>query len=137
MLSNISNSEEINILASATDWPWPIALENIFRPRGVNLMVAERANEFIDIIANKRIHVAIIDLDSEITGLAVVRIIRMDYPRLPFLLLKQQPDENLLAKALSLDVFSVLNKPVNMRILQTQLNRLFISRYNSEIFAER
>ena len=37
--------------------------------------------------------------------------------------------------ALGLDIFSVIAKPVDMGILQRQLNRLFVKRYDSEIFA--
>ena len=40
-----------------------------------------------------------------------------------------------LEKALRLDVFSVIDKPVNMCILQEQLNRLFLKRYRSNIFS--
>ena len=40
----------------------------------------------------------------------------------------------LLDEALQLDVFSVIDKPVDMDILRQQLNRLFIKKYNSDIF---
>jgi len=137
MLGELSGFDEVNVLASATGWLWPKALHDIFEPRGVNLMVAERAEDFLSIIGQKRIKVVVFDLDSEIAGLAAVRIIRIVYPWLPFLVLKEQPDEELLLKALQLDIFSVLEKPVDMQVLQRQLNRLFIKRYNSELFADR
>ncbi|MHC4628149.1 MAG: hypothetical protein ACYTDV_14315 [Planctomycetota bacterium] len=41
MVSNLSKLEEVNVLASGADWAWPEALRHIFRPRGVNLLVAE------------------------------------------------------------------------------------------------
>ena len=41
-----------------------------------------------------------------------------------------------LRAALGLDVFSVIDKPVNMGILREQLNRLFIKKYNRDNFAE-
>jgi hypothetical protein len=41
-----------------------------------------------------------------------------------------------LGRALQLDVFSVIDKPVDMNVLREQLNRLFIKKYNSNIFAE-
>jgi len=37
-------------------------------------------------------------------------------------------------EALKLDVFSVIDKLVDMGILWEQLNRLFIKRYDSDIF---
>lgn len=126
---------EINVLASQAKWAWPQALRNIFRPRGVNLLVAEEASDFVNIIEHKRIHATIVDMDSEkANGLATIRIIRMDYPRVPCILLKSAAGESLLEKALRLDVFSVVDKPVDMAVLQEQLNRLFVKKYSCNIF---
>jgi DNA-binding NtrC family response regulator len=137
MVSNLSKLEEINVLASEANWAWPEAVRYIFRPRGVNLLVAENAVEFVNIIERKRIHTTIVDMDSEgSNGLATIKIIRMDYPLLPCILLSSAAGESLLGKALRLDVFSVIDKPVDMSVLQEQLNRLFVKRYNSDIFAK-
>jgi len=137
MVSNLSKLEEINVLASEANWAWPEALRYIFRPRGVNLLMAENAAEFVNIIRRKRIHTTIVDMDSEQSnGLATIKIIRMDYPLLPCILLTSTAGESLLGKALRLDVFSVIDKPVDMSILQEQLNRLFVKKYNSDIFAK-
>ena len=137
MVSNLSKLEEINVLASEANWAWPEALRYIFRPRGINLLMAENAAEFVNIIERKRIHTTIVDMDSEQSnGLATIKIIRMDYPLLPCILLSSGAGEALLGKALRLDVFSVIDKPVDMSILQEQLNRLFVKKYNSDIFAK-
>ncbi|NQT29293.1 MAG: response regulator [Candidatus Saganbacteria bacterium] len=136
MVSNLSQLEEINLLASEASWAWPEAVRRIFRPRGVNLLVAEDAGQFVNIIERKRIHTTIVDMDSEESnGLATIKIIRMDYPLLPCILLTSAAGESLLGKALRLDVFSVIDKPVDMSVLQEQLNRLFVKKYNSDIFA--
>ncbi len=68
-------------------------------------------------------------------GLATVKIIRMDYPLVPCIVLTQQGGQGVLGKALQLDAFGVIDKPVNMDILQQLLNRLFLKRYNSDLFA--
>jgi len=137
MVSNLSKLEDVNVLASEANWAWPNALRHIFKPRGVNLMVAENAVEFINIIGSKRIHTTIIDMDSEQSnGLATIKIIRMKYPLLPCILLSSDAGESLLGKALQLDVFSVIDKPVDMSVLREQLNRLFIKKYDSDIFAQ-
>jgi len=135
MVSNVSKFDEVNVLASEANWAWPEALRDIFRPRGVNLLVAENADEFVNIIERKRIHTTIVDMDSEeSSGLATIKIIRMDYPLLPCILLTSDAGKSLLGKALRLDVFSVIDKPVDMYVLREQLNRLFIKKYNSGIF---
>ena len=137
MVSNLSQLEEVNVLVSDANWAWPEALRRIFRPRGVNLLVAESASEFVHIIEKKRIHTTIVDMDSEQSnGLATIRIIRIEYPLLPCILLTSTAGKSLLGKALQLDVFSVIDKPVDMHILREQLNRLFLKKYNSSLFGD-
>jgi DNA-binding NtrC family response regulator len=136
MVLNLSKFDEVNVLASEANWGWPEALRYIFQPRGINLLVAESADEFVNIIERKRIHTIIVDMDCEAGGLVAIKIIRMDYPRLPCILLSNRPGETVLRAALGLDVFSVIDKLVNMGILREQLHRLFIKKYNNDIFAE-
>jgi DNA-binding NtrC family response regulator len=137
MVANFSKLEEVNVLASGANWAWPEVQRRLFQPRGVNLLVAENTGEFVNIIEQRRIHTTIVDMDSEQSaGLATIKIIRIDYPLLPCILLTCAAGEAILSKALRLDVFSVIEKPVDMNILQEQLNRLFIKKYNSDIFSE-
>jgi len=126
---------EVNVLASEASWAWPEALRDIFQPRAVNLMVAGSTEEFLNIMESRRIHTTIVDVDCErANGLATVRVIRMNYPLQPCILLTSAAGESILSKALELNVFSVIGKPVDMRILREQLDRLFVKRYNSHIF---
>ncbi len=123
----------VNVLASEADWAWPKALQDVFRPRGINLLVARDSDEFVNIISHQRISVTIIDVERP-SGLATVKIIRINFPFMPCILLAKAAGESLLDEALRLDVFSVIDKPVDMDILRQQLNRLFIRKYNSDIF---
>lgn len=135
MVSNLSKLEEVNVLTSGAHWAWPEALRHIFRPRGVNLLVAENATEFVNIIRRRRIHTTIVDMDSEhANGLATIKIIRMEYPLVPCILLSSTADRELLGEALRLDVFSVVDKPVDMLVLRELLDRLFVKKYDSGIF---
>jgi DNA-binding NtrC family response regulator len=137
MVTNLSKLEEINLLASGANWAWPQALRDILRPRGVNLLMADEPQEFVHIIRNRRIHTTIVDMDHEKSNwLAVIKIIRMDCPMLPCILLTSTANEIVLIKALQLDVFGVIDKPVDMSLLRQVLNRLFLKKYNSNIFAE-
>ena len=137
MVYESSQLNEVNVLASQANWAWPEALKNIYQPRGINLLVAGNASEFLNIIQRKRIHTTIFDMDSENSDtLAVIKIIRMSYPLLPCILLTSSAGQTLLCKALQLDVFSVIDKPVDMAILRKQLDRLFIKKYHCDIFRE-
>lgn len=136
MVAQWSQPGDVNVLASAADWAWPDAVRNIFKPRGVNLLMAESTDEFVNVIATMRIHTAIVDADSErANGLATVKIIRMDYPLVPCIVLTRKVDKEMLGKVLQLEAFGVVGKPVNMDILRQLLNRLFLKRYNSDLFA--
>ena len=98
--------------------------------------MAKAADEFVNIIEQKRIHTTIIDTDSSRTGgLTTIKIIRMDYPMIPSLVLSSRADDDLLERSLELGVFSVIAKPVDLGILQRQLDRLFMKVYNCDIFA--
>ena len=135
MVSNLLKLDEINVLISDENWAWPQAMRKIFQPRGVNLMVARCADEFVNIIKRTRIHTTIVDMDSEKSnGLATIKIIRMNYPLIPCIMLTSTTGQDLLGKALKLNVFSVIDKPVDMDVLQEQLCRLFKKKYNSDIF---
>jgi DNA-binding NtrC family response regulator len=135
MVLRLSKLDEVNVLASEANWAWPLAVRDIFQPRGINLLVAKNVSEFVNVIEQKRIHATIVDMDSEkCSGLATIKIIRMDYPLLPCILLSSSSGEEVLSKALRLDVFGVVDKPVDMNVLLRLLNRLFMKKYNSDIF---
>ena len=127
---------ETNILISQAGWAWPQALKQIFKPSGVNLLMAESSEDFINVAGHKRVHIAIIDMDSEkVNGLATLKIMKKEFPLLPCILLSSRIEQPLLDTALKLDVFSVIDKPVDLEILRQQLNRLFHKKYNSDVFA--
>ena len=131
-----SKLNEVNLLSSNAGWAWPVALRGLFEPRGVNLLMASRPAEFVNIIEHRRIHAMIIDMDSEkVSGLSTIKIIRMEYPLLPCILLSSQVSGDLLGKALKLDVFGVIDKPVDMDVLLELLNQLFVKKYNSDVFS--
>ncbi len=135
MVAVHKQSEQINVLASAAGWAWPQALHDIFAPRGVSLLMANNTNEFVNVLHSRRVHTAIIDMDSPNTSLAMIKVIKMDYPLVPFIALSSRAGRDLLDKALQLEVFGVVGKPVDMEVLRELLNRLFVKRYNNNNFS--
>ncbi|MHC4259315.1 MAG: response regulator [Planctomycetota bacterium] len=136
MVSDSAKIKDVNVLVSGANWAWPKALHDIFHPRGVKLLLAKSSDELVNVLERTRIHTTIVDMDSEKpSGLATIRLIRMDYPLLPCILLTSEANEKMLSSALQLDIFGVVDKPVDMGILQGLLDRLFIKKYNSRIFA--
>ncbi|MFH1615013.1 MAG: response regulator [Planctomycetota bacterium] len=130
--------DTVNVLVNAAEWAWPEAVKKLFEPRGISSMVVYDAVEALDILRHRRIHVAVLDMDcEESSGLSTVKIIHSHYPLLPCILLAREPQQELLSKALYLDIFSVIDKPVDMSLLLEQLDRLFRKRYNSSTFEIR
>ena len=134
VVGNLSKIEKVNLLASETNWAWTQAVRDIFQPRGINLMTAKNADEFVDVIEKKPIHATIVDMDTKAGGFVIVRIIRKVNPAVPCIMLSSKGESQTLGKALALGIFSVIDKPVDMTVLQQQLNRLFVKKYNSTIF---
>ncbi len=125
------------MLVSHGDWEWSKAVEETLVPRGIRSMIASSAGEAVDILAQSRVHMALVDIDSQVVnGLSIVRAVRGYEPMLPCIMASAQCERPMLSRALELDVFSVIAKPVDMLILQRQLNLLFIKNYNSYVFSE-
>ncbi len=135
MVADSLQSDQISVLTIQADWAWPLALHDIFRPRGVNLLVADSIDLFVNVPRHRRIHTTIVDTDCEHGGLWMLKVIRTEYPIMPCILLTSNVTEAMLEEALRLDAFSVMTKPVDMKILQDQLNRLFVKKYGSHIFS--
>ena len=127
---------EINVLVGHGDWAWSKAVEEMLAPRGIRSMIASSADEAVDILAGSRVHMALVDIDSQmVNGLSIVRAVRGYEPMLPCIMASARCERPVLSRALELDVFSVIAKPVDALILQGQLNRLFIKKYNSYVFS--
>ncbi len=137
MVAESLQLDDVNVLASKADWPWPQALNDIFRPRGVNLLVAASADDFVNTLRHRRIHTTIVDSDPGAAGggLGTLKIIRIEHPLMPCIVLASEVSEAMLSEALRLEVFSVIHKPVDLQILREQLNRLFVKKYGSHLFS--
>lgn len=128
---------EINVLVNESDWAWPEAVRDIFVPLGINALVVRSAAEAMDVLSSCRVHTAIMDIDTKAAAaLSTIKLLRNQYPLLPCIMVTAEENESLLGKALELNVFSVLNKPVSMAILKKQLNRLFMRRYECAVFSD-
>jgi DNA-binding NtrC family response regulator len=135
MVNDRQKLGQINVLSAGDSWAWPLALERIFKPRGVNLLLAKNSNDLVNILEQMRIHATIVDLDDQPNGLAAIKIVRMAFPMLPCLVLSRTASQSILDRALQLDVFSVIDRPDDLEILLEQLDRMFMKKYKMDIFS--
>jgi len=136
MALRLSQADHVNVLLSDADWAWPQAVRSIFQPRGINALLANSATEVVRLVANTKIHLAILDTSlDDLSGIETLKIVRQHDPLLPCILLAHQPGQRLLAQALALHAFSVLAKPVDLHLLAGQIDRLFLKYYASNMFS--
>ncbi len=136
MAQRLSQPEIVNVLIGNANWPWPQAVSEIFRPRGINALVANSSGEMVQIIDKNRIHLALLDVAfDKFSGMQTLKIIRKHDRLLPCIMLAEHIDDELLADALRLEAFSVMSKPVDIPLLAEQINRLFMKYYASNMFS--
>jgi len=137
MVPTLSKSSDVNVLISNANWAWPQAVERIFRPRGVNALMAETGGDMLELVNQNKIHLAILDMGlDEFSGLQTLRMIRQQNKQLPCILLAQKVNKKLLAAALDLQAFTVMDKPVDLNLLANQVDRVFLKCYASDMFSE-
>ena len=130
-------TSEINILLGQAERNWEEIIATVFAPRGINSLVVRDAAEALDVLSNRYVHTAIVDMDTQRSGgFGLVKVVRKYHPRLPFIMFSGSSERKELALALEFNVFSVIAKPVNIEILQDELNRLFKKMYNSMVFSD-
>jgi DNA-binding NtrC family response regulator len=131
MAHKLSQPENINVLIGNTDWAWPQAVAQIFQPRRINALVADSVSDMVRLVTYNKMHLAILDSrPDDLSGMQALKIIRQLDQLLPCILLAARPSRQLLAQALALNAFSVLDKPVDLTLLAEQVDRLFLKYYD-------
>jgi len=136
MVRSLNKQETVNILLSNADWAWPQAVRDIFHPLGVNALVADSAEDMVRLVDSNRIHLAILDrVIGNLSGLQTLKMLRQRDRMLPCILLANTVNDELLRQALALRAFSVITKPVDLDVLQKQIDRLFVKMYDNDMFS--
>lgn len=137
MMTSLSQRETINALISKASWAWPQAVTEIFQPLGINTLIADSVRDIEQLLAGNRIHLAVLDAAlDDATGMQAVRTIHNTRRPIPCILLANEVNRRVLAKALEMDVFSVVTKPVDMAILTRQIARLLDKYYSLDIASQ-
>ncbi len=140
----------LQVLLTDAGGQWAEKLPRLLEPQGVRAIRARTVDHALALVRMEPVHVAVIDLalpgDMGGTGggrparaprrgsggLKLVRVIQRLDPCPPTLLIRGrafEPEDNrLLTEALKLEVFSVLDEPVEFELLLQTLQRL-VERY--------
>ena len=110
----MTSAQPYSLLITDDDPSARETLREIFEPVGYRTYLAGSGEEAIDIVRQKDVHLALMDMNMPtLTGLETVEIVRQMKGLLPTILISAEADDALLRKALSAHVFCVLAKPVS------------------------
>ena len=124
-------TNRLTVLLANEQEGWQQTIRGLLEPQGVQTITARSGREALDVIESRPVHVAVLDQSMpQLGGLAVVKLMRerkAEPP--PAILLASQMTNNLLREALSMQVFTVLGKPVDLNVLLDALARV-LRRYH-------
>lgn len=107
------------------------ALRDAIEPEGFRTHLAASGEEAYDIVSSKRIDLALLDMHMpSMTGLEALQLMRQINDRLPAILVTAGQTPRLLRQAFAADVFTVIPKPVQRKVLLHTVIRALDKFYN-------
>ena len=108
-------------------------VRQLLEPQGVTTLVARTGREAVEMVRSRLVHVIVLDVQMpQLGGLQAVKLIReMVKPAPPAILLADRLSNSLLREALTMDVFSVIPKPIDMNRLLDSIARVIKRHYES------
>ena len=123
-------ANRLTVLLANEQEGWHQTVRGLLEPQGVQTLSARSGREALDLIETRPVHVAVLDQAMpQLGGLQVIRLMRDRKNAPPAILLASQLTNNLLREALSMQVFTVLAKPVDFNVLLDALARV-LRRYH-------
>ena len=150
--------ERLNVLLSDGEEAWARHLPNLLEPQGVRAIRVHSVRHAMDVIESEPIHVAVVDLGLPVEpgemrvdvvrrrpgtevdatkpgALKLVQVMRRLEPSPPTVIVRgrlfdRRVDDRLLREALTLNVFSVLDQPVDMEQMLQVLRRVLERHYD-------
>jgi DNA-binding NtrC family response regulator len=123
-------ANRLTVLLADEQEGWHQTIRGLLEPQGVQTLTARSGREALDLIETRPVHVAVLDQSMpQLGGLQVVKLMRERKNAPPAILLANQLTNHLLREALSMQVFTVLGKPVDFNVLLDALARV-LRRYH-------
>lgn len=115
---------QYSLLIADDDESCRFTLREIFEPKGFATLLASNGREAIDLIEGHVVDCLLLDFHMpDLTGLEILQVVRQARGFLPCVLLTADPSQQLLRQALSLQVYTVLTKPVRQELVTTSVHR--------------
>lgn len=131
-MNDSMSQSRFTVLLPSEQEGWHETLTQLLKPQGVQTLFARSGREALELIEGRQVHAAV--LDTRMPGLGGMQVIKLmrdmrgkNPP--PAILLTEELSNHLLREALTMQVFSVLAKPVDFNLLLDALARL-LRRYH-------
>lgn len=111
----------------------PATVRQLLEPQGIQTLVARTGREALELVKSQPVHLVVLDVQMpQLGGLQVLKLMReVVNPLPPAILLADRLSNNLLREALTMDVFSVMPKPVDLNRLLDSMARIVKRHYES------
>ncbi len=107
--------ERPHLLITDDDRDFRETLQDLFRARGYQTLLAADGEEAVRIVTEQEVHVVLMDFQMpRLTGIETVRRMKAQNNRLPCILISGAINEDVLAQAEEVAMFHVLQKPVSI-----------------------
>ena len=107
--------ERPQLLITDDDRDFRETLQDLFRGRGYQTLLAANGEEAVRIVNEQEVHVVLMDFQMpRLTGIETVRRMRAQNDRLPCILISGAVNDEVLAQAEEVAIFHVLQKPVSI-----------------------
>ncbi len=131
-MTGTAATNRLTLLLANDQEQWHNTIRQLLESQGVQTLSARSGREALDLIESVPVHVAVLDTQMpQLGGLQVVRLMRELEKAPPAILLARSLTNHLLQEALGMQVFSVLEKPVDFNLLLDAIARLLRRHYES------
>lgn len=112
-----------SLLITDDDRAFRETLREVFEPRGFHTITAADGNEALSIVHKTDVHLVLLDLQMPgITGIEAARRVKEHKADLPCILISGALNDEIIAQAEEVPVFSVLSKPVSFSEVTDTVN---------------
>jgi DNA-binding NtrC family response regulator len=120
----------LTVLLANEQEGWHRTVRGLLEPQGVRTLSVRSGREVLDVLQHDEVHVAVLDAQMpQLGGMQVVKMMQQAGRKTPAILLAEHLTNQLMQEALSLQIFSVLSKPVDYPVLLDSLARVVRRHY--------
>ena len=124
--------KKLTVLLANEQEGWHQTVRGLLEPQGVQTVSVRTGPEVLEALGNRDVHVAVLDTQMpQLGGMQVVKMMQQRGKTPPAtILLTDHLTNQLMHEALSLQIFSVLSKPVDFNLLLDSLARVVKRHYH-------